>query len=97
MIESIFEMWGYTEIYLSYKSTKDIVDQYDVDTLIDEISNMQYMYEDSKEIKKLRELSFKHHANVELEESEIKFIKEMLILHECQLCYSDELEEEDEL
>lgn len=84
----------YGEILASIKFLEKEVENLDQDSLIDEISGIQHNI-DGYESRKIQNLIFKAHADADLTEEEMAFLRRVYVVYYCQFAYIvDELEDE---
>jgi hypothetical protein len=77
---------SYGEILSSVNFLQKEVENLDQDSLIDEISGIQHNI-DGDEAKKIQNLIFKAHADSELSEEEMSFLRNVYVIYYCQFAY----------
>ena len=77
---------SYSEILSGVEFLRKEVENLDQDSLIDEISGIQHNIE-GYESKKIQNLIFKAHADADLTEKEMSFLRNIYVLYYCQFAY----------
>ena len=87
----------YSDMVANLKEVRDEVETLDQDSLIDELSGVQHNLE-GKESEKVQRLIFKNHADVDLTEEEMEFLRNIYVLYYSPfgLFVDDAEEDEDE-
>lgn len=87
---------SYADITQNIEFTRKEVDNLDQDSLIDEVSGIQHNITGDASTN-IQHLIFKAHADQELDEEEMQFLRDVYVIYYCQYCVVvDEPEEDDE-
>lgn len=87
---------SYSDITQNLEFTRKEVDNLDQDSLIDEISGIQHNLVGESSTK-VQHLIFKSHADQDLDEEELSFLRNVYVLYYCQfIVVIDEPEDDDE-
>lgn len=99
-MDDIFGLYkepGYTDIARNLMFLQEEVKSLDIDSLIDEISGLQYQVE-GDDSDKISALIFKHHAEEELTEDEDQYLRNVYVLFYSRYgVLIDEPEDDDEV
>lgn len=90
-----YDDFGYSEILNYVNQIKEEAESLDIDTLIEEMQDIKY-HIIGKELEKVEYLIFKVYADEDLEEEEIRFLRNIFLIYHCPCAVVVDEKHEDE-
>lgn len=88
-------MLTYTDISLDITKLREEVDNLDDDSLVDEVGSLRYNI-DGKESEKIEHILFKNYSNEDLDEDELKFLRDIYVIYYAEFAILVDSDADDE-